>query len=99
MPRMDGLELLRRLRAKSQLPVNFLTRKDDEIDEALGLAMGADDYIDKPFSQRLVIARLRAIPRRVALNRTAPSEDAEPVAEPIKRGRLRMDPARHKRQG
>ncbi len=74
MPRMDGLELLRRLREKSQLPVIFLTSKDDEIDEALGLAMGADDYIAKPFSQRLVIARIRAILRRVELNRSAPSE-------------------------
>ncbi len=96
MPRMDGLELLRRLREKSQLPVIFLTSKDDEIDEALGLAMGADDYIAKPFSQRLVIARIRAILRRVELNKNAPSEDDEPVAEPITRGRLSMDPARHK---
>jgi two-component system response regulator ChvI len=96
MPRMDGLELLRRLREKSQLPVIFLTSKDDEIDEALGLAMGADDYIAKPFSQRLVIARIRAILRRVELNRAAPDADAEPVAEPISRGRLTMDPARHK---
>jgi two-component system, OmpR family, response regulator ChvI len=85
MPRMDGLELLRRLREKSQLPVIFLTSKDDEIDEALGLAMGADDYIAKPFSQRLV-----------ELNRAAPSADDEPVADPISRGRLTMDPARHK---
>ncbi|WP_298093149.1 response regulator, partial [uncultured Sphingomonas sp.] len=64
MPRMDGLELLRRLREKSQIPVIFLTSKDDELDEALGLAMGADDYIAKPFSQRLLIARVRAILRR-----------------------------------
>ena len=98
MPRMDGLELLRRLREKSQLPVIFLTSKDDEIDEALGLAMGADDYIAKPFSQRLVIARIRAILRRVELNRTPPSED-EPVAEPITRGRLQMDPARRAFRG
>ncbi len=96
MPRMDGLELLRRLREKSQLPVIFLTSKDDEIDEALGLAMGADDYIAKPFSQRLVIARIRAILRRVELNQNAPAADDEPVAEPINRGRLTMDPARHK---
>jgi two-component system response regulator ChvI len=62
---MDGLELLRRLREKlTSFPVIFLTSKDDEIDEALGLAMGADDYIAKPFSQRLVIARIRAILRR-----------------------------------
>ncbi|MGQ2932176.1 MAG: response regulator, partial [Sphingopyxis sp.] len=96
MPRMDGLELLRRLREKSQLPVIFLTSKDDEIDEALGLAMGADDYIAKPFSQRLVIARIRAILRRVELNKNAPGDEDEPVADPITRGRLRMDPARHK---
>src|SRR3546814_14950230 len=63
MPRMDGLELLRRLREKSALPVIFLTSKDDELDEALGLAMGADDYISKPFSQRLLIARIREIGR------------------------------------
>src|SRR4028118_188588 len=64
MPRMDGMELLRRLREKSAMPVIFLTSKDDELDEALGLAMGADDYIAKPFSQRLLIARIRAILRR-----------------------------------
>ncbi|HEX9953889.1 MAG TPA: response regulator, partial [Allosphingosinicella sp.] len=63
MPRMDGMELLRRLREKSELPVIFLTSKDEEIDEALGLAMGADDYIAKPFSQRLLLARIRAILR------------------------------------
>src|SRR5688500_10796837 len=64
MPRMDGMELLRRLREKSATPVIFLTSKDDELDEALGLAMGADDYIAKPFSQRLLIARIRAVLRR-----------------------------------
>lgn len=97
MPRMDGLELLRRLREKSALPVIFLTSKDDEIDEALGLAMGADDYIAKPFSQRLVIARVRAILRRVELNHNIASpDDEEPIADPIQRGRLTMDPARHK---
>ena len=97
MPKMDGLELLRRLREKSAIPVIFLTSKDDELDEALGLAMGADDYIAKPFSQRLLIARIRAI-----LRRTEPSapavEGAEPVepAQPLVRGRLAMDPARHR---
>src|SRR6476619_910947 len=64
MPRMDGMELLRRLREISSMPVIFLTSKDDELDEALGLAMGADDYIAKPFSQRLLIARIRALLRR-----------------------------------
>ena len=95
MPRLDGLELLRRLREKSSLPVIFLTSKDDELDEALGLALGADDYIAKPFSQRLLIARIRAILRRVEITRAAP-DDAASVAEPIIRGRLEMDPARHR---
>jgi two-component system response regulator ChvI len=97
MPRMDGMELLRRLREKSALPVIFLTSKDDELDEAAGLAMGADDYIAKPFSQRLLIARIRAILRRQQLARgeTAAS-NSEPEQPPIERGRLVMDPARHK---
>jgi len=95
MPRMDGLELLRRLREKSALPVIFLTSKDDELDEALGLALGADDYITKPFSQRLLIARIRAILRRVELSKPQAVAD-ETVAEPLVRGSLEMDPARHK---
>jgi two-component system response regulator ChvI len=95
MPKMDGIELLRRLREKSQMPVIFLTSRDDELDEALGLAMGADDYIAKPFSQRLLIARIRAILRRAEYAR-ASSTPAEPAVEPIVRGRLEMDPARHK---
>ena len=64
MPRMDGMELLRRLRQKNDMPVIFLTSKDEEIDELFGLKMGADDYIAKPFSQRLVVERVRAILRR-----------------------------------
>ena len=97
MPRMDGMELLRRLREKSALPVIFLTSKDTEIDEALGLAMGADDYIGKPFSQRLLIERIRAVLRRAASRRDEPpSPDAPPAGEPIVRGRLSMDPARHR---
>ncbi|TCP37047.1 response regulator transcription factor [Sphingomonas sp. BK235] len=95
MPRMDGLELLRRLREKSRVPVIFLTSKDDELDEALGLAMGADDYIAKPFSQRLLIARIRAILRRTEGAPAAESEDAA-AQGPIERGRLVMDPARHR---
>jgi two-component system response regulator ChvI len=95
MPRMDGLELLRRLRERSQIPVIFLTSKDDELDEALGLAMGADDYIAKPFSQRLLIARVRAILRRADLVQA--SEPGEAEAQPsLDRGRLSMDPARHR---
>ncbi len=95
MPRIDGIELLRRLREKSQMPVIFLTSKADELDEALGLAMGADDYISKPFSQRLLIARIRAILRRADATRL-PTPNDEPAAEPIVRGRLEMDPARHR---
>jgi two-component system response regulator ChvI len=98
MPRMDGMELLRRLREKSAIPVIFLTSKDDELDEALGLAMGADDYISKPFSQRLLIARIKAILRRTELSSNSESsEEAEgELPERIVRGRLDMDPARHR---
>ena len=99
MPQMDGMELLRRVRETSAMPVIFLTSKDDELDEALGLAMGADDYISKPFSQRLLIARIRALLRRQDLARgvgTAAAETGEEEVPLIERGRLVMDPARHK---
>jgi len=97
MPRMDGMELLRRLREMSALPVIFLTSKDEELDEALGLAMGADDYIAKPFSQRLLIARIRALLRRTEMRAIPPAEeDAGEEAARIVRGRLTMDPARHR---
>jgi len=96
MPRMDGLELLRRLRERSQIPVIFLTSKDDELDEALGLAMGADDYIAKPFSQRLLIARIRAILRRTELSQVNAGTGEEAADTMIDRGRLKMDPARHR---
>ena len=99
MPRMDGMELLRRLREHSGLPVIFLTSKDQEQDEEAGLAMGADDYIAKPFSQRLLLARIRAI-----LRRAGPPSDGEAPAESggeadgavMRRGRLAMDPSRHR---
>jgi len=94
MPRMDGLELLRRLRERSALPVIFLTSKTDELDEALGLALGADDYIAKPFSQRLLIARIKAILRRVELSKPQAANEAAP--DPLVRGELVMDPARHR---
>lgn len=101
MPGMDGMELLRRLREgggpAAAMPVIFLTSKDDELDEALGLAMGADDYIAKPFSQRLLIARIRAILRRTEMARGGtPTTDAPQEAPLLDRGRLVMDPARHK---
>ena len=96
MPRMDGLELLQRLREKSGLPVIFLTSKDQEPDEALGLALGADDYVVKPFSQRLLVARIRAILRRSELARAGTEPGLEGgLPEPLRRGRLTMDPARH----
>ncbi|HEX8450030.1 MAG TPA: response regulator transcription factor [Allosphingosinicella sp.] len=97
MPKMDGMELLRRLREKLDLPVIFLTSKDEEIDEALGLALGADDYVTKPFSQRLLVARIRAILRR-AEARAAPVREGEQETESpqIVRGGLAMDPARHR---
>ena len=99
MPNLDGMELLRRLREFSSMPVIFLTSKDDELDEALGLAMGADDYISKPFSQRLLIARIRAILRRQELAKgEATAGPDEPEQQLLERGRLVMDPARHKVQ-
>jgi two-component system, OmpR family, response regulator ChvI len=98
MPRMDGMELLQKLRESSDLPVIFLTSKDQEEDEEAGLAMGADDYIAKPFSQRLLLARIRAILRRAAPlseNREGDTSTPHPQTEVIARGRLAMDPARH----
>ena len=98
MPSLDGMELLRRVREFSSIPVIFLTSKDDELDEALGLAMGADDYIAKPFSQRLLIARIRAILRRQEIERGGAAEANAQMEElpALERGRLLMDPARHK---
>ena len=92
MPRLDGMEVLTRLRRDSNMPVIFLTSKDDEIDEVLGLRMGADDYIKKPFSQRLLIERIRALLRRQDLNQdeTNPKSDTT-----IIRGYLILDGSRH----
>lgn len=92
MPRMDGMELLGQLRRQSHIPVIFLTSKDDEVDELLGLRMGADDYIRKPFSQRLLIERIRALIRRGELAREREDGQGEPV---IVRGEMTLDPARH----
>jgi len=94
MPRMDGMELLRRLREKQSLPVIFLTSKDDEIDEMLGLKMGADDYIKKPFSQRLLIERIKTILRRMDAIKKVESED-EDEGGVVVRGRLKIDSVRH----
>jgi two-component system response regulator ChvI len=96
MPRMDGLELLRRLRqANEALPVIFLTSKDEEIDELMGLNAGADDYIRKPFSQRLLLERVRAVLRR-ADSKPGPATPGEPSkSEALVRGKLALDPQRH----
>lgn len=95
MPRMDGLELLRRLRQTSNMPVIFLTSKDDEFDEAIGLNMGADDYITKPFSQRLLGERIKAVLRRAKAGgvvTAAPQVGDEKI---VQRGQLLLDPNRH----
>ncbi|MDH3580583.1 MAG: response regulator transcription factor [Hyphomicrobiales bacterium] len=94
MPRMDGMELLRRLRQKTEMPVIFLTSKDEEIDELFGLKMGADDYISKPFSQRLLVERVKAVLRRAQQPREATGEAAAPT-KVLERGKLAMDPERH----
>lgn len=93
MPRMDGMELLGEIRKRDGTPVIFLTSKDDEIDELLGLRMGADDYIKKPFSQRLLIERIRAILRRRETEESVPADEAG--KNTLKRGDLVMDPDRH----
>ncbi|MGH6829223.1 MAG: response regulator transcription factor [Rhizomicrobium sp.] len=94
MPRMDGLELLRRLRQSADLPVIFLTSKDEEIDELMGLNAGADDYIRKPFSQRLLLERVRAVLRR-AEGKGGAQSPAEARKEALVRGKLALDPQRH----
>ena len=94
MPRMDGMDLLQRLRQKTAMPVIFLTSKDDEIDEVLGLRMGADDYVKKPFSQRLLVERIRALLRRQDALAGEEIEETEETKVMI-RGELVMDPLRH----
>jgi len=93
MPRMDGMETLRRLRQKSDLPVIFLTSKDEEIDELFGLKMGADDFIRKPFSQRLLVERVKAVLRRASPKDGVVPKEAD--SKVLERGLLRMDPERH----
>ncbi|HEX3673557.1 MAG TPA: response regulator transcription factor [Rhizomicrobium sp.] len=95
MPRMDGLELLRRLRQNGDLPVIFLTSKDEEIDELMGLNAGADDYIRKPFSQRLLLERVKAVLRRNDHHTKVPLTPVEMKKEALVRGQLALDPLRH----
>lgn len=103
MPRMDGMEVLRRLRQSTSVPVIMLTSKDEEIDEILGFNLGADDYIHKPFSQRLLIERVKAVLRRARPEDKDELLDLSGGLEPsasnaskaLKRGKLTLDPARH----
>jgi two-component system response regulator ChvI len=95
MPRLDGMEVLTRLREESRVPVIFLTSKDDEIDEIIGLRMGADDYITKPFSQRLLIERIRALLRRQSFEAAPVKTSDEDEKNKIIRGHLVLDDARH----
>ncbi|MFL2834376.1 MAG: response regulator transcription factor [Alphaproteobacteria bacterium] len=95
MPRLDGLEVLQKLRNKSDIPVIFLTSKDDEIDQLLGLKMGADDYITKPFSQKLLIERVKAILRRSSSESISNPSDKKAL---IKRGNLLLNLDRHECQ-
>ena len=98
MPRMDGMEMLLQLRKNSAVPVILLTSKDEEVDEVLGLRMGADDYIKKPFSQRLLVERIRSLLRRSEVNRQRRLSGADPdtmSGEALMRGDLVLDPSRH----
>lgn len=94
MPRMDGMETLQELRKKSNVPVIFLTSKEDEIDELCGLRMGADDYIKKPFSPNLLIARIKTLIRRTdpVLKKGVDNQEEDVI---IKRGALEMNKTRH----
>jgi two-component system response regulator ChvI len=94
MPRMDGMETLRRLREKSDLPVIFLTSKDEEFDELFGLKMGADDFVRKPFSQRLLVERVKSVLRRRGGEQGTVRKETE-AAKVLERGQLRIDPERH----
>jgi two-component system response regulator ChvI len=93
MPEMDGIELLRQLRLKSRVPVIFLTGKLDEVDELIALKLGADDFIRKPFSQRVLAERIRTVLRRSRATDVAREEETGNSV--MERGPLRMDPERH----
>jgi two-component system response regulator ChvI len=93
MPRMDGMELLQRLRARSAMPVIFLTSKDEEVDEVMGLRLGADDYITKPFSQRLLLERIRALLRRNEATRA--EANGQVPGGLLLRGDLTLDETKH----
>ncbi|WP_315704062.1 MULTISPECIES: response regulator transcription factor [unclassified Bradyrhizobium] len=90
MPEFDGLEVCRRIRRNSDLPILFLSARDEEIDRILGLEIGGDDYVTKPFSPRELVARVNVILRRATSRRL---DRADPVE--LHHGRLRLDPAQH----
>jgi len=92
MPKMDGMELLKRLRQTTDLPVIFLTSKEEEIDEVISFNIGADDFVRKPCSNRLLAERVKAVLRR---SRGGPAGSEEGDSKPIVRGRLTLDPNRH----
>nr|WP_216620539.1 response regulator transcription factor [Myxococcus xanthus] len=92
MPELDGLAVCREVRRKHELPIVFLSSRDDEVDRILGLELGGDDYLTKPFSPRELVARVKAVLRRA---RPAPAPEAEsPAARMQSRGPLRMDAER-----
>ncbi len=95
MPRMDGFELLSKLRKQTGMPVIFLTSKDEEIDEIIGLRSGADDFIRKPVPQRVLLERIRALLRRRALNANNSGRQESKTEGVITRGNLTLDPERH----
>lgn len=95
MPRLNGMELLQRLKqtpSTASMPIIFLTSKDEEVDEIMGLRMGADDYIKKPFSQRLLLERIRSLLRREQARQHPANNDPSNV---MVRGNLVLDSARH----
>ncbi len=93
MPRMDGIEVLSKMREDTSIPVIFLTSKDDEVDQVIGLRMGADDYITKPFSQRLLIERIKTLLRRRDIIQSETVDSAS--QSKIEYGDLMLDDSRH----
>ncbi len=96
MPEADGLEVCRQIRARSPVPILFLSSRDDELDRVLGLEMGADDYVTKPFSPRELVARVKAMLRRVEVDRAQSAAPSAPAAEIRRHGQLSLDLTRHR---
>ncbi|MGH2516179.1 MAG: response regulator [Ktedonobacterales bacterium] len=96
LPKMDGLEVLRRIRQSTGTPVLMLTARGEETDRVVGLEVGADDYLTKPFSMRELVARVRALLRRVEMLREMLSADQAGTGDALARGSLRLDPQAHR---